>query len=106
MSAEFPLIQPAVSESSCQHEIRCTMGATIRKATGLQLSDRQCPGWLGVDCPDVRTAIWMMRALVASNILSRREGAILFVPVNPVTDRTGDVVSQTAVRVHGFMNGR
>ena len=31
----------------------------------------------------------MMRALVASNVLSRREGTTLFVPVNSVTDPTG-----------------
>jgi hypothetical protein len=106
MSAEFPLLQPAVSGSSCQHTIRGTMAATIRTATALQLSERQYSGWLGVECPNVRTAIWMMRALVASNVLSRREGVILFVPVNPATDRTGDIVAQTAVRAHSFMKQR
>ena len=30
----------------------------------------------------------MMRALVASNVLARREGTVLFVPVNPAADPT------------------
>ena len=31
----------------------------------------------------------MMRALVASNVLARREGTVLFVPVNPSIDPRG-----------------
>ena len=42
----------------------------------------------------------MMRALVASNILSRREETTLFVPVNPATDATGDVVARAVSRIH------
>ena len=46
-------------------------------------------GWKGVECPDAPVAIWMMRALVAQNVLARREGTTLFVPVNPETDAGG-----------------
>ena len=46
-------------------------------------------GWAGVACDDVPSAVWMMRALVASNVLARREGTTLFVPVNPETDPGG-----------------
>jgi hypothetical protein len=35
----------------------------------------------------------MMRALVASNVLARREGTTLFVPVNPKTDESGHRVA-------------
>ena len=48
--------------------------------------DVEGAGWRGVACDSAASAIWMMRALVASNILARREGTTLFVPVNPVTD--------------------
>jgi hypothetical protein len=47
------------------------------------------PGWRGVACDDVPSAVWMMRALVANNVLARREGTTLFVPVNPETDPGG-----------------
>ena len=46
-------------------------------------------GWRGVECESVPAAIGMMRALVASNVLARREGTVLFVPVNPETDPGG-----------------
>ena len=55
-------------------------------------------GWLGVACPSVRSAIWMMRALVASNVLSRREGTTLFVPVNHGTDTGGGKVARALAR--------
>ena len=42
----------------------------------------------------------MMRALVASNILSRREETTLFVPVNSATDVTGDIVVRAVSRIH------
>jgi hypothetical protein len=42
----------------------------------------------------------MMRALVASNVLSRREGTVLFVPVNRAADPHGDVVSSAMAHVY------
>jgi len=50
-------------------------------------------GWRGVPCPNVRAAVWQMRALVAFNVLSRREETTLFVPVNSTTDPAGAVVA-------------
>lgn len=37
-------------------------------------------GWEGVACADVGEAIWLMRGLVASNVMARREETTLFVP--------------------------
>ena len=42
-----------------------------------------------MECANVHAAIWMMRALVASNVLSRREGGVFFVPANPRSDPGG-----------------
>ena len=42
----------------------------------------------------------MMRMMVAANILARREGAVLFVPVNPVTDPGGEIVAGAIARIH------
>jgi len=41
-----------------------------------------------------------MRALVVSNVLARREGTALFVPVNPDTDPDGERVTSTVAEVH------
>ena len=48
----------------------------------------------------------MMRALVASNVLSRREGTVLFVPVNAVTDPDGTIVAGAVERVHRCASAR
>jgi hypothetical protein len=42
----------------------------------------------------------MMRALVVSNILSRREATTLFVPINPTTDPTGQTVAHGIAHIH------
>jgi sirohydrochlorin cobaltochelatase len=67
---------------------------------GLRFSNHRYAGWLGVECPGVPAALWMMRMMVAANILARREGAVLFVPVNPVTDPGGEIVAGAIARVH------
>ncbi len=54
--------------------------------------------WQGVECPNVKAAVWLMRATVVHNVLARREETTLFVPVNPVTDPGGVIVART-VRV-------
>ncbi|MEO5922640.1 MAG: hypothetical protein ABIR70_02335 [Bryobacteraceae bacterium] len=96
MAAEFPLVQPAAVADDALRE---RIAAEIEQATGLRASDRLAEGWLDLECPDVRAAIWMMRALVVSNILARREGTVLFVPVNAA-------VVAGVVRVHGFAAAR
>jgi len=50
-------------------------------------------GWRGVACASVDDAVWMMRALVVHNVLARREGTTLFVPVNETQDPDGARVS-------------
>ncbi len=57
-------------------------------------------GWRAVECPNVKAAVWMMRAIVANNVLSRREGTTLFVPSNPVSDPGGVMVARTVTLVH------
>jgi hypothetical protein len=57
-------------------------------------------GWRGVESSSVKMAVWMMRAMVANNVLSRREGTTLFVPNNPVSDPGGVAVARTVSIVH------
>jgi sirohydrochlorin cobaltochelatase len=63
-------------------------------------------GWRGVECPSVRAAVWMMRALVACNVLSRREGTVLYVPVDGVRDPDGRTVAAALARVHRLAAAR
>ena len=73
MERESPLIEPAFDTAP---------------AAGARYA-----GWTGVECESVPDAVGMMRALVASNVLARREGTTLFVPVNPAADPDGRRVS-------------
>jgi sirohydrochlorin cobaltochelatase len=106
MATETPLIQPALPGIDCSSEAHDSlykvMADEIRAKTGLSISSRRYSGWLGVECPSVRGAVWMMRLLAAMNVLARRERTELFVPVNPAADPQGEVVVTALGRVHRF----
>ena len=110
LALEAPLIQPALADDDSQRAncqaLRLRITEAIQQATGLRSARNQYTTWLGLECPNVRAAIWMMRAMVVSNVLSRREGTALFVPVNPTTDPAGDRVIQSVIRTHGFARTR
>lgn len=106
MSRELPLIEPAYTDGDVPAEAhrnaRAKLSEAILRQTGLASSNHTYAAWLGMECGDVRTAVWIMRALVAGNILSRREETVLFVPVNPVTDPEGARVAASVKELHGF----
>jgi len=81
MSASSPLIEPAYDD-----------GLARRSFSG--------GGWRDIPCVTVNAAVWMMRAMVANNVLSRREETTLFVPNNPVSDPNGVIVARTVMSVH------
>src|SRR5262245_20439193 len=97
MSEESALVVPATLADHLapdKHLLAAACAAeTIHDATGLSASPYRYIGWLGIECPTVEAAIWMMRAVVVSNVLSRREGTILFVAVNASQDPSGHRVS-------------
>lgn len=104
MAGESPLVEPDLS----RHDERLaeTVASLIQRHTGLPRSNHRYPGWLGVDCPSIRAAVWMMRALVASNVLSRREGNTLFVPVNTAIDPQGTRTSRALADVYQRASAR
>ena len=56
------------------------------------------PEWVRFPCPDVRSAVWMMRILIASNVLARREDTVLLAAVDRVRDSGGAVVNAALAR--------
>ena len=105
MAEESPLVQPAFVDD-CNDFAAKAMGETIHRLTGLRPSNHRYTGWLGLECPNVRAAVWMMRGLVAANVLARREETTLFVPVNPASDPDGGAVVKSVVRIHAFASAR
>jgi sirohydrochlorin cobaltochelatase len=108
MARQEPLLQPAWSPdpSDRRDALAGVIASAIEQATDLRRAERTCDGWLGLECGDVSGAISMMRALVASNVLARREGTALFVPVNPATDPRGVRVAHAVAGVHRLSSGR
>jgi sirohydrochlorin cobaltochelatase len=104
MESESPLIQQPFSKRDTRptafESLRNTIAERIHSQTGLHATDRRYNGWLGVNCLNVRTAIWMMRVMVASNVLCRRENNVIYVPINPSTDRRGDRITVLMARAH------
>ena len=86
MEQESPLLQPAYNADASTHETesaKSNLASQIAASTGLRASPHQYKDWLGIELPTVPSAIWLMRALVATNVLSRREDKTLFLPDRP-----------------------
>ena len=56
------------------------------------------PEWIATPCASVRSAVWMTRIMVASNVLARREETVVLAPVDPVRDPDGSVVAAALAR--------
>ncbi len=109
MTGESPLLEPDLSEPgelAGGADPASSLAALIERDTGLRRSNHRYAGWLGVECGAVRPAVWMMRALAATNVLSRREGTVLFVPVNAATDPGGAIVANAVARVYRCASAR
>ena len=108
MASESALIEPdpGSAESPRSRKLAASIATRIGRSTGLSESAQRSAGWLGLECPSVRFAVWMMRALVAANVLSRREGTVLFVPVNPATDPRGTIVASAVERMQACASAR
>lgn len=99
-----PLIEPAALDASVDRaapeSLQRRVVNRVHASTGLRPADHRYGNWAGFECANVANAIWMMRALVVSNVLSRREGTTLFVPVNVEQDPDGARVVHELTRVH------
>lgn len=101
MGEESPLIHPAHTHHSPEDVTRrcAAIGDRLRACTDMTPSERRYLGWLGLNTNGVRAAVWMMRLLIAMNVVARREDQVLFVPVNPATDPAGDRIVAAVVCV-------
>jgi hypothetical protein len=97
IAGESPLVAPARGAGEAA---AAALAGRVAAATGLPRSAHRYAGWLGVECASVAAAIWMMRAMVVSNVLARREGTTLFVPIDPAIDPDGAIVTDALARVH------
>ena len=104
MNDESPLIRPVYAADEGQLGARTSLANSVaevlQRETGLARSPHRHPDWLGLECATPRAAVWMMRMLVAANVLARREEHVLFVPINTEVDPDGTIVSESVALVH------
>jgi hypothetical protein len=76
----------------------------IAKRTEAVCFPHRYVGWIGVECPNVHSAIWLMRAMVAANVLARREETTLFLPVHPRFAADGRLarIAETFAQAHSL----
>lgn len=82
LELDAPLLVPSTEEAGEGDGV----AEAIARHTTLTPSPLRYRGWLGLDCGLVPRAVWLMRTLVTDNVLARREGTVLFVPINPRQD--------------------
>jgi sirohydrochlorin cobaltochelatase len=105
MESESILIQAPLSSRDTQdasfRDLRDKVASQIHSSTGLDVAGCEYDGWVGVNCKNVSAAIWMTRAMVVSNVLCRREDTVIFIPVNPASDHSGNRVLDLVWRAYG-----
>lgn len=99
LNAAAPLLQPGQSGKS---GVDTRVASKVAAATGLVVSNHGYRCWIGFECGRTSPAIWMMRALVAKNIMARREETTLFVPLNVAMDPEGNHVTEALAEVVGY----
>ena len=60
---------------------------------GLPTSPRRYVGWVGVETGREEDAVWLLRAILVEQVLARREGTVLYLPVGatPNSDQAARV---------------
>jgi hypothetical protein len=89
LDSEAPLLQPEREPDMENADARESIQRALQDATGLRITEHGYVTWIGLDCGGVPSAITTMRRLVASNILCRREGTAIFLPLNSAADPHG-----------------
>lgn len=76
-----------LEETRSSPESYAAVVAELERAFGLcvdlPVSPQRPPGWIGLECGASATASWLVRAIVAENVIARHEDATLFVPAGP-----------------------
>jgi sirohydrochlorin cobaltochelatase len=78
----------AAEEALAQPEQQAVVVAEIKRAirlsTSLPTTESAPPGWVGIRCHDEDMAAWLVRAIVAENVIARHDGSLLYVPAGPL----------------------
>jgi sirohydrochlorin cobaltochelatase len=76
-AAEVVRAQPELYQGALERLAR-----SIQETTDWPAAAGSVLGWMNVTCPDVAVAVWLLRAMIVDNVLTRREENVLCVPVS------------------------
>lgn len=102
LEPQAPTVNPPDRERDDLRPAAVTLAAAIALGTARVSTPSATAGWVGAACASAGEAIWMMRALVASNVHARREDVVLLVPANPAIDPDGSLVAARLAHVHAL----
>ncbi len=101
MDREAALVMPPhAGADGAGTDAAAPIAEALTRATGLVSAPAAVPGWVGVECPSVARAVWLMRALVTENLGARREDTTVLVAVNPAVDPDGQRVVTAVGALH------
>jgi sirohydrochlorin cobaltochelatase len=103
------LIAPASPEQCEAEPGPCEQAALaieteVHATTGLAVTPRGLPSWVGFTCGSEAKAIWLLRAVSVANVVVWREGDTLHVPVPPGGDASASMVAAALTRAHHLWN--
>lgn len=102
MAVDLPLLEPGTA-SEAEYQ---AAASHLEQTSGLPIAGSRPTGrptgWIGVVCAGVPGAVRMMRALVANNVLARREDTTLFLPLNPLRDPGGKILAERLALAQRF----
>jgi hypothetical protein len=106
LETRCPLIQPvfpcADSAPLMDAALYNGLVAATRGSTRLRCAARDHRDWFGLELREIPTAIWLMRALIVSNVLARREDNVVFAAVNQVADPGAKALAQRIISAYQY----
>jgi len=70
------------AKNPAEYEAAVVEVETGLREAGVSPMPSRYPGWVGVQMADEEEAVWLLRAVLAEQVLARREEAALYFPVN------------------------
>ena len=85
--------QAEATASPSEYEAAVGEVESSLRVAGLPTSPRRYVGWVGVETGGEEDAVWLLRAILVEQILARREGKVLYLPVGatPNSDQAARV---------------
>ncbi len=70
--------------------------------TNCEIVQSTTPGWIGMQCHSEDMAVWLLRAIIAENVLARRENNVLMLPAGPDFTVAGEIKNVVTVVAKSF----